>query len=92
MDRDRTLKWLPWISTPLLVAALLGAWKLSTVLFDISRFVLPPPEDVAVTLAELVRDPEIWLVHARVTLVETVAGFLIALVTAHASHHPICAA
>jgi NitT/TauT family transport system permease protein len=81
VDRERALKWLPWISTPLLVVAVLGAWKLSTVIFDISRFVLPPPEDVAVTLVELVRDPEIWLVHTRVTLVETMTGFLIALVT-----------
>jgi NitT/TauT family transport system permease protein len=80
MDRDRLLKLLPWISTPLLLALVIGAWKLSTVVFDISEFVLPPPETVAVTLAGVVRDPEIWLVHARITLVETVSGFAIALV------------
>lgn len=81
MDRERLLKVLPWISTPVLLALVIGAWKLSTVVFDISEFVLPPPETVAVTLADVVRDPEIWLVHTRTTLVETVAGFAIALVT-----------
>jgi NitT/TauT family transport system permease protein len=81
MDRDRLLKILPWISTPLLLIALLGFWKLATEVFAISRFVLPPPEDVARTLAALVRDPEVWLVHTRVTVVETLMGFVFALVT-----------
>ena len=81
MDRDKLLKLLPWISTPVLLIVIVGAWKLSTVIFNVSRFVLPPPEDVALTLGQLVRDPDVWLVHARITLVETVVGFLIALVT-----------
>lgn len=81
MDRDTLLKILPWISTPLILLAVFALWKISTSVFGISRFVLPPPEDVAVTLIELVRRPEVWLVHARITLVETVAGFLIALAT-----------
>lgn len=81
MDRDKLLRLLPWISTPLLLIVILVVWKLSTVLFDISRFVLPPPEDVASTLAQLARDPDIWLVHVRITFVETVAGFGFALVT-----------
>jgi NitT/TauT family transport system permease protein len=81
MERDKLLKLLPWISTPLLLVALIGGWKLCTVLFNISRFVLPPPEDVAATLAELVRDPDVWLVHARITLTETVTGFAFALVS-----------
>jgi NitT/TauT family transport system permease protein len=81
MDRDKLLKLLPWVSTPLLLVAFVAVWKLCTVVFEISRFVLPPPEDVAVALAELVRDPQVWLVHARVTVTETVVGFVIALVT-----------
>jgi NitT/TauT family transport system permease protein len=81
MDREKLLKLLPWISTPLLLVAIVGSWKLATSFFGISRFVLPPPEDVAATLAELVRDPEVWLVHARITLTETVTGFAIALLS-----------
>lgn len=81
MDRDKLMKLLPWISTPILLLVIVGIWKLSTVVFDISRFVLPPPEDVATTLLALMGQPEVWLVHARITLVETVIGFAFALVT-----------
>ncbi len=81
MDREKFLKWLPWISTPALLAAIVLIWKLSTSLFSISRFVLPPPEDVALTLIRIARQPEVWTVHTRVTLLETVIGFAIALVT-----------
>jgi NitT/TauT family transport system permease protein len=81
MDREKLLKILPWVSTPLLLIVLIAGWKLCTSVFEISRFVLPPPEDVAVTLAAVVREPDVWLVHARVTLTETVVGFVIALVT-----------
>jgi NitT/TauT family transport system permease protein len=81
MDRDKRLKLLPWISTPLLLILLVGIWKLCTAVFEISRFVLPPPEDVAAQLIELVRQPDIWLVHVRATIAETLAGFAVALVT-----------
>ena len=81
MDRDKLVKLLPWLSTPVLLVLVVGAWKISTVVFDVSRFVLPPPEDVAATLGSLMRQPDVWLVHARITLVETVAGFGFALVT-----------
>ncbi len=81
MDHDKLIKLLPWISTPILLAITVGLWKLATVVSGISPFVLPPPEAVAGTLASLVREPDVWLVHTRVTLVETVAGFMIALVT-----------
>ena len=81
LDREKLLKALPWISTPLLLVAVIGGWKLITVVFGISRFVLPPPEAVAGALAELAGRPEIWLVHARITLTEAVTGFAIALVS-----------
>jgi NitT/TauT family transport system permease protein len=81
MDRDKLVKLLPWLSTPVLLVLVVAGWKLSTVVFDVSRFVLPPPEDVAATLVTLVQQPNVWLVHARVTLVETVAGFVFALVS-----------
>lgn len=81
MDRDRFMKLLPWISTPLLLIVTVVIWKLSTTVFDISPFVLPPPEAVAQTLLEFSRQPDTWLVHARITLVETVVGFGFALVT-----------
>lgn len=81
MPRERLLKVLPWISTPLLLVAVVGLWKLLTVSFGISRFVLPPPETVAKALVTLATRPETWLVHARTTMVEAVVGFAIALVS-----------
>jgi NitT/TauT family transport system permease protein len=81
MDRDKLMKLLPWVSTPILLLLMIGFWKLSTVVFNVSRFVLPPPEDVAATLMTLMGQSEVWLVHARITLVETVVGFGFALVT-----------
>jgi NitT/TauT family transport system permease protein len=80
MDRDKLFKLLPWISTPLLLILIIGVWKLCTAVFEISRFVLPPPEDVAEKLVELAGQPELWVVHVRTTLVETVVGFAFALV------------
>jgi NitT/TauT family transport system permease protein len=80
MDRDKLMKLLPWISTPILLIVIIGLWKIGTEVFEVSRFVLPPPEDVAVTLMSLMAQPEVWLVHARITLVETVVGFAFALV------------
>lgn len=79
-DRDTFLKVLPWVSTPVLLAAVIGGWKLMTMIFGVSRFVLPPPETVASALADLGGQSETWLVHARITLTEAVTGFAIALV------------
>jgi NitT/TauT family transport system permease protein len=81
MDRDKLIRLLPWISTPVLLILFIGVWKLSTVVFNVSRFVLPPPEDVWTALLTLMGQPEVWLVHARVTFVETIVGFGFALVS-----------
>lgn len=79
--REQLIKMLPWISTPLLLVIVVAVWKLATVSFDISQFVLPAPETVGAALVELSMRPEIWTVHARTTLIEAVAGFAIALVS-----------
>jgi NitT/TauT family transport system permease protein len=80
-SRDALLRLLPWISTPVLLLVLLGAWKTATVAFDVSPFILPPPEAVAAALGDLVTRTDVWSVHARATLIEAVGGFLIALVS-----------
>lgn len=68
-----------WFTTPLLFAVFLILWKLYVELFDVSRFVLPPPEVIGRALVEAVQDPQIWR-HTRITLIETLAGFGMALV------------
>lgn len=81
MERERFMKLLPWVSTPILLALIVAIWKFGTSTFSVSPFVLPPPEDVGRNLLELMQRPEEWLVHAQITLVETVVGFGFALVT-----------
>jgi NitT/TauT family transport system permease protein len=77
--RVRRLLTSSWFTTPVLFAVFLLVWKLYVELFDVSRFVLPPPEVIGRALVEAVQDPQIWR-HTRITLVETLAGFGIALV------------
>ncbi|MGH3328779.1 MAG: ABC transporter permease [Streptomycetales bacterium] len=72
-------KLLPWISTPVLLFLFVILWKLTIAVFDISKFVLPQPEQVLGGMAELVGSRG-FVGHLRVTLIETLAGFGIALV------------
>jgi NitT/TauT family transport system permease protein len=81
MDRETLLKRLPWISTPLILIVTVIVWKISTEVFAISPFVLPPPEQVAATLVTFVSQPDLWVAHAKTTLIETLVGFGVALVT-----------
>src|SRR5690606_38098284 len=55
----------------------LGAWKLYVVHWDVSRFVLPPPEDVAGATWDLATRATTWE-HVRTTATEIVAGFALA--------------
>lgn len=56
---------------------IVGGWKLYVEAGDVSRFVLPPPEDVGSATWELLGDGNMWD-HLRVTLWEITAGFGIA--------------
>ena len=81
MDRDKFFKLLPWISTPILLAAIVAVWKLYTTYSGISQFVIPTPEATWVSLLDLLTDMETWTEHVWITLFETLAGFLIAVLT-----------
>jgi NitT/TauT family transport system permease protein len=72
-------KLLPWLSTPLILVVFFVAWDVFVRVFDISELVLPPPLTVLESLVEVVQDPETWE-HAQVTAMETISGFLIAVV------------
>jgi NitT/TauT family transport system permease protein len=71
---------LPWISTPILLAGVVVAWKLVIAVFDISPYVLPQPEDVFGGMVDVVQQKD-FTSHLRVTLTETLIGFVIALVS-----------
>lgn len=81
MDREKFLKVLPWISTPLLLVVIFAVWKLYTTVSDISEFVIPTPEAAWASLVDLIRDPSTWTEHVWITLFETISGFVIAVVT-----------
>lgn len=81
MDRERFLKLLPWISTPVLLMIIVGAWHVYTSVSGISEFVIPTPASTWTSLVELVLDPETWTVHVWITVFETIVGFAIAVVS-----------
>lgn len=72
-------RWLLWVTTPLILAAIIGGWKLYTVLFGVSELILPPPEKVWTALVGLLGDSMIYEA-TYVTFYETIVGFGIAVV------------
>ncbi|GGM81830.1 ABC transporter permease [Thermopolyspora flexuosa] len=68
-----------WITTPLLFLAFLGAWKAYTVVFNVGPLMLPPPEQVGEAMVQLLQGQVIYDAM-KVTLYETIAGFLLAAV------------
>ncbi|PXY19526.1 ABC transporter permease [Prauserella muralis] len=78
MSRDKFEKWLPWLSTPLILALFFLLWDTFVRVNNMSELVLPRPATVLTSLGEIVRSPDTWQ-HARVTATETIGGFLIAL-------------
>lgn len=79
-DREGLMKYLPWISTPVLLLLFVGGWQATVSVFGVSEFILPAPADVAASVKDLVAGQDIWL-HLRTTLMEVLAGFTIAIVT-----------
>ncbi len=72
-------RYLTWFTTPLLILLFLGLWKLYIVVFNVSPFMLPPPEAVGKALLELMRQPFFWN-YFRITVTEIIVGFSIAVV------------
>lgn len=76
VTRDR---WVPWLTTPLLVLALLFAWNIYVRLSGISGFILPAPGDVWDAYVDEVVKATLWR-HSWFTLYETIVGFVWAVV------------
>jgi NitT/TauT family transport system permease protein len=60
-----------------ILAAFVGGWKLYVEAADVSRFVLPPPEEVGSATWDLLLDGSMWE-HLRITAWEILAGFALA--------------
>ena len=79
MGDSRLNRLLPWISSPILLVLFVAAWQLIVSVGGVSRFILPAPADVGDSLVTMFSDDAIWG-HIRVTLIEVVVGFAIAVV------------
>ena len=74
--RDNILR----IALPVITLAVLFAgWTIYVRNAEISPFVLPPPGKIATAFYNLLFDPAAWR-HARITVTETLGGFLCATV------------
>lgn len=72
--RDLALR---WIWPLLLIVVLLTVWEMAVLLRDTPRWMLPPPTDIARAFGT---DWRLLLQHSRVTLLEVLLGFGLALV------------
>jgi NitT/TauT family transport system permease protein len=72
-------KILPWITTPLLVAAMIALWQIYVTTSGVSAFILPAPMAVAHAWIDLLWSSRAWQ-HMLMTIYATLAGFLWALV------------
>lgn len=66
-----------WVAPFLLVAFVLAGWEAAVRVAETPRWLLPPPSAIG---AALVTDRELLLRHARVTLIEVLFGFAVALI------------
>jgi NitT/TauT family transport system permease protein len=70
---------LQWLTTPALLVAFVLVWHFYVTLFNVSKFIIPPPALVAESFVDLLTSPN-TLKHTWVTLYETIVGFLLACV------------
>ncbi|WP_324274201.1 ABC transporter permease [Blastococcus brunescens] len=78
-DRDTLMKWLPFISTPILLFILIGGWQFAVSVVGVSEFILPAPLDVWRSLLDLLSGGAVWH-DIWITLYEVLVGFAFALV------------
>lgn len=78
----RRKKILIWTARIALLAALIGLWELFASLQIIDPFITSSPSRVAQTIAELYRGGNLFY-HIGITLMETVAGFFIAVIAGY---------
>jgi NitT/TauT family transport system permease protein len=78
MSRDRLMRYLPWVSSSVMVLLLLAVWQFAVSVVGVSKFILPSPGDVWTALQALMSGGAIWG-DLKTTLTEVLAGFVIAL-------------
>jgi NitT/TauT family transport system permease protein len=78
-DRETLVKYLPWISAPVMLLLLLAVWQFTVSVIGVSEYILPAPLDVGGALKAMSTEASVWA-DIRVTLTEVVVGFVIALI------------
>jgi NitT/TauT family transport system permease protein len=80
-ERKRPLRetLLPWITTPLLLAILIGTWHVYVTTTKLSAFILPAPASVWFAWMDMLVSPRAWY-HTWLTIYVTLVGFAWALV------------
>ncbi|GAB3632303.1 ABC transporter permease [Microbacterium sp. AGC85] len=80
MSRQKVMRVLPWVVTPVLVVAIVVIWQLVVSIGQVNPFLFPPPGAVGEKFMGLFVAPDIWS-HTLTTLSEILIGFAIAVVT-----------
>lgn len=80
MSRQKVMRILPWVVTPVLVVAIVVIWQLVVTIGQVNPFLFPPPGAVGEKFLGLFIAPGIWS-HTLTTLSEILIGFAIAVVT-----------
>ncbi|MGY1751129.1 ABC transporter permease [Modestobacter sp. SYSU DS0511] len=78
-DREKLMKALPWISTPIMLILLIGSWQFAVSVVGVSEFILPAPLAVWNSLVDLLSSSSVYR-DIWITLAEVLIGFGIALV------------
>lgn len=69
----------PWITTPVILAVLIGFWQVYVTSANVSKFVLPPPSSVASSFWQEVTTSFTWKTAIWPTVYQSLLGFLLAL-------------
>lgn len=80
MSRQKVMRVLPWVVTPVLVVVIVVIWQLVVSIGQVNPFLFPPPGAVGEKFIGLFSAPDIWS-HTLTTLSEILIGFAIAVVT-----------
>lgn len=72
-------RYLPYVTTPLLLGVAIAAWAGYVSIFEVSQYVLPGPGEVFASLADQLSRPHVWQQHIWTTFYETIVGFALGL-------------
>jgi NitT/TauT family transport system permease protein len=68
-------RWLPYVSTPIILGLAILGWYLYVKASGISALVLPPPQKVFTAFGHQLSEAYIWKRHVLTTFEETIIGF-----------------